>query len=141
MALKLLEQRNKRKIKLGTREQKLRLGNREYQNRKKCFQGTRELCWEQGNTGKLFLGTREHGHPGGPLLITQTTQRIGRPNISPDKRIPKHSDNNSLPPLSPQYRKIPITRPPRRKQQKLDKNKTKQNKKPEQTNKQTNETK
>ena len=40
------EQGNKRKIRLGTREQKHILGNREHQN----TTGTQgKVCWEQGN--------------------------------------------------------------------------------------------
>ena len=50
------EQEKKRKIKLGTREQKHSLGNREQQNRRNTFR-------ENGNTRKILLGTREHGPP------------------------------------------------------------------------------
>ena len=57
------EQGNKRKIKLGTREQKYILGNRKHQNRRNTFREQR------GNTTKILLGTREHG-PGGPHFFT-----------------------------------------------------------------------
>ena len=41
-------------MKLGTREQKHTLGNREHQNRRNTFR-------EHGNTRKILLETREHG--------------------------------------------------------------------------------
>ena len=52
------EHGNKGKIKLGTREQKHVLGNREHQNRRNTFR-------EHGNTRKILLGTWTS--PGGPL--------------------------------------------------------------------------
>ena len=49
-----------RKIKLGTRDQKHILGNREHQNRRNTFKGTREHK-------ENLLETEEHGPPGETL--------------------------------------------------------------------------
>ena len=57
------EHENKRKIKLGTWEQKHILGNREHQNRRKTFR-------EDGNTRKSLLGAKEHGPPPPPSWET-----------------------------------------------------------------------
>ena len=55
-ALVFLGTWEKRKLKLGTREQKHILGKREHQNRRNTFR-------EHGNTRKILLETREHGPP------------------------------------------------------------------------------
>ena len=57
------EHGNKKKIKLGTWEQKHILGNREHQNQRNTFR-------EHGNTRKILLGTREHGPPWEALVQT-----------------------------------------------------------------------
>ena len=56
MAINFLGTWCKRKIKLGTREQKHILGNKERQNRGNTFR-------EHGNTRKILLRTREHEPP------------------------------------------------------------------------------
>ena len=55
-ALVFLGTWEKRKLKLGTREQKHILRKREHQNRRNTFT-------EHGNTRKMLSETREHGPP------------------------------------------------------------------------------